>query len=67
MNVEGVWQIELMGPHEWERFGTAFLRQGRYLGGNANHYATGSYAVDEVALTADLEVTPEERASASRN
>ena len=56
MSVEGVWKVEMMGPYGWEKHGTAFLRDGRYLGASAAHYSTGSYEVDGEAFTGDFEV-----------
>ena len=65
MRLDGVWQIELMGRHGWERFATAFLKDGRYLGGNANHYVSGHYQVSDEALTADLEVAQHSKCRAT--
>ena len=47
MSVEGVWKVEVMGPHGWERIATALLKDGRYFGASADHYSTGSYEVVE--------------------
>ena len=57
MSVEGVWKVEIKGPYGWEKLGTAFLENGRYLAASANHYSTGSYQVEGDAFAADIEVT----------
>ena len=43
MSVEGVWKVEMLGPHGWEPIATAFLRKGRYHAASADHYSIGSY------------------------
>jgi hypothetical protein len=46
MSCEGVWSVEMKGPYGWERLATAFMRDGKYLGGSADHYTVGSYKED---------------------
>jgi hypothetical protein len=46
MSCEGVWSVEMKGPYGWERLATAFMRDGDYLGGSADHYTVGSYKED---------------------
>ena len=46
MSCEGVWSVEMKGPYGWERFATAFMRDGKYLGASADHYTVGSYKED---------------------
>ena len=43
MSVEGVWKVEMRGPHGWDPIATAFLSKGRYLAASADHYTIGSY------------------------
>jgi len=57
MSVEGVWKVEMGGAHGWEKLGTVFLQNGRYLGASADHFSTGSYEVDGDAFAADIQVT----------
>ena len=56
MSANGVWKVEIKGPYGWEKLGTAFLQNGHYLAGSADHYSTGSYEVDGDAFTAEIEV-----------
>ena len=46
MSVEGIWKIEMLGPHGWEAMSTAFLEDGRYLSASQDHYTVGGYQVD---------------------
>lgn len=46
MSCEGVWNVEVKGPYGWESIATAFMQDGRYLGGGANHYSVGRYKED---------------------
>ena len=57
MSVEGVWKVEFKGPYGWEKLGTAFLKDGRYLAGSADHYSVGSYETSEEAFSANIAVT----------
>lgn len=57
MSVDGIWKVEMNGAYGWEKVGTAFLKNGRFLGASADHYSIGSYEVDGDALTADIQVT----------
>ena len=51
MSVEGVWAVEVMGPHGWERIATASLKDGHYFGASADHYSTGSYEIADDSIT----------------
>ena len=57
MSVEGVWKAEWKGPYGWEKVGTVFLQNGRYLGASADHFSVGSYEVEGDVVTADIQVT----------
>ena len=57
MNVEGVWKVEFKGPYGWQKLGTAFLQDGRYLAGSVDHYSIGSYETNEAAFSATVAVT----------
>ena len=57
MSVDGVWKVELLSPTGWESIGTAFLRNGRYLAGSANHYSIGSYEENGEKLNLDVRTT----------
>jgi hypothetical protein len=57
LNAEGIWKVEMLGPHGWEEMSTATIQGGRYFAGSANHYGIGSYETDGEDLKADLRVT----------
>lgn len=54
MSVEGVWQVQMLGPYGWETMATAFLQDGRYRAASAEHYTTGKYRVVGDEFTANL-------------
>jgi hypothetical protein len=56
MNIDGIWQIDMLGIYGWESLGAVFLENGRYLGGGPEHYSVGRYSVDgsKVKLTSTL-------------
>lgn len=56
MSVEGVWKVEVLGPHGWERIATASLTDGRYFGASADHYSTGSYEFSDDSITWEAHV-----------
>ena len=56
MSVAGVWKVEVKGPYGWEKIGTAFLQNGRYLAASVDHYSIGSYEAEGDAFTADIQV-----------
>ena len=43
MSINGVWSSEIGGAYGWEAIGTAFLEDGRLIGGDRNHYSFGNY------------------------
>ena len=57
MSFEGVWQIEILGPYGWQKIGTAFMRNGRYLAAGGDHHAVGSYKEDGDKISVDVDVT----------
>ncbi len=46
MSLNGVWALEIAGIYGWERVSTAFLEDGRYLGGGPSHFSQGYYVVN---------------------
>ena len=46
MSLDGIWKVEILGVYDWEALTTAFLHDGRYWAGSADHYTVGSYDVD---------------------
>ena len=57
MSVEGIWKVEIKGPYSKEPFSTAFLKNGRYLSGSAEHYSIGSYEEDDGVFKAKVVIT----------
>ena len=55
MNVNGVWKVEMLGLYGWEPIVTAFLQDGDYKSGAAEHYSTGKYKVSgkKIKISAD--------------
>lgn len=45
-NIDGVYQVDLLGPYGWERFSTAFINEGEYRSASAEHFTTGSCKID---------------------
>ena len=45
-DVEGVYQVVLLGPYGWEGFSTAFVSQGQYRSASADHFTDGVYQVE---------------------
>ena len=45
MSLNGIWKVEMLGPHGWESTSTAFLKDGKLRGASRNHYTVGNYEV----------------------
>lgn len=45
--VEGVYKVEMLGPYGWEDFSTAFIRNGEYRSGSAEHFTAGRYEISD--------------------
>ena len=56
-NIDGVYQVDLLGPYGWERFSTAFINDGEFRSASAEHYTAGTCAVDGEAFTMDGNLT----------
>ena len=46
MDLNGIGEIEMLGIYDWEARATAFMQDGRYWAGSADHYVVGSYELD---------------------
>ena len=57
MSLNGVWVLEVASVYGWERVSTAFLENGRYLGGNANYFSQGSYKAKGKNVAISLNIT----------
>ena len=57
MDCNGIWVVEMKGPYCWERIGTAFMNDGKYLGAGPNHYAVGDYKKDGNSIEMSIKVT----------
>ena len=44
-SLNGIWNVEMLGPDGWEATATAFLEDGKYWAGSENHYTVGNYEV----------------------
>lgn len=56
MNIDGIWSVEMVGLYGWERIGTAFLENGRYLAASADHYSIGSYEKGKSTFRAKIQI-----------
>lgn len=45
-NIDGVYQVDMLGPYGWERFSTAFIKNGEFRSASAEHYTAGICMVD---------------------
>jgi len=45
--IEGVYKVEMLGPYGWEHFSTAFIRDGEFRSGSAEHFTAGRYAIND--------------------
>ncbi len=45
-NIDGVYKVEMLGPYGWEHFSTAFVRDGEFRSGSAEHFTAGRYEID---------------------
>ncbi len=57
MNLNGIWKTELLTMYDWEPRATTFLRDGVYWGASAQHYAAGTYSVEDGKFVARLSIT----------
>ena len=57
MTIDGIWKVEIHGPYNKEAFSTAFLKNGRYLGGSVSHYSIGRYKEDGGVFKAKIVIT----------
>ncbi len=45
MSIDGIWNVEMLGPYGWESIANAFLKNNQYLAASENHYTVGSYEI----------------------
>ncbi len=56
-NVEGIYAVEILGPYGWEQFSTAFINDGEFRSASAEHFTTGTYAIDGEAFEMEGNLT----------
>lgn len=63
-NINGVYQVEMLGAFGWERFATCFLQDGQFRGASVDHYTLGTYDVDgeNFTMSAHLSQSGDQRA-----
>lgn len=49
-NVDGIYAVEILGPYGWEQFSTAFINDGKFRSASAEHFTSGTYAIDGEAF-----------------
>lgn len=45
--IDGVYQVDFLGPYGWERFSTAFINGGEFRSASAEHFTAGTCEVDD--------------------
>ena len=45
--IEGVYRVEMLGPYGWESFATAFIHDGEFRSASAEHFTSGTYAIED--------------------
>ena len=40
-NIDGVYQVDMLGPYGWEKFSTAFIKDGEFRSASAEHFTAG--------------------------
>lgn len=46
-NIEGIYKVEMLGPYGWERFSTAFIKNGEFASASAEHFTDGNYRLED--------------------
>lgn len=44
--IDGVYQVDILGPFGWERFSTAFINDGEFRSASAEHFTAGTCLAD---------------------
>jgi hypothetical protein len=42
--IDGIYKVEMLGPYGWERFSTAFMKNGEFRSASSEHFTAGNYA-----------------------
>ncbi len=63
MSLNGIWKFEILGVYDWEPVSTAFMQDGRYWAGSADHYTVGSYEVVDGGISAEVTAVMHGRAT----
>lgn len=62
MQIDGIWDVKILGVYGWESGGILVLDRGRAAGGNNHHYMKGTYNTSgdsvRVSLVAHFFNTP---------
>ena len=45
-NIDGIYNVEMLGPYGWEKFSTAFIKNGEYRSASAEHFTAGTCATE---------------------
>ena len=56
-NIDGIYQVDMLGPYGWERFSTAFINRGEFRSASAEHFTAGACKVDGEGFTMDGNLT----------
>jgi hypothetical protein len=55
-SLNGIWEFDMYGPYGWERYSTAFLKNGKWLAGSKDEYSVGTYTIDGDNLVLSVSV-----------
>ena len=56
MNLNGIWKADLLTMYDWEPRATVFFKDGVYWSASAQHYAAGTYTVDNGKFSAEISI-----------
>ena len=46
-SIDGIYRVEMLGPYGWERFSTAFIRNGEFRSASTEHFTAGNYQLED--------------------
>ena len=55
--IDGIYRVDLLGPCGWEPFSTAFIENGEFRSASTEHFAAGTYEVDDGGFVMEANLT----------
>ncbi len=56
-DIDGIYQVDMLGPYGWERFSTAFINDGEFRDASAEHFTAGTCQVDDDSFAMEGSLT----------